>query len=166
VDVVVRRIREDEGLALRDVRLRALAADPSAFGSTWEREAAFDEAEWHDRARRSAGGDERATFVAERDGRWVGLVGGYRPHPGSPRVELISMWTVPAQRGHGIGRRLVEAVVDHARTTGAAQVDLWVMRDNPIAVALYESCGFRPGEGERPPTSDACRDEHWLVLPL
>jgi GNAT superfamily N-acetyltransferase len=166
VDVVVRRIRSDEGSALRAIRLAALRDAPEAFGSNLAREEPLADGDWDERAHEGAEGEERAAFVAELDGRWVGLVGGFRPHAGSPRVELISMWTDPAERGRGIGRALVGAVVDHARATGAAQVDLWVMRDNPVALALYEACGFRPGEGERPPTSDACRDEHWLVLPL
>ena len=164
--MVVRRIRADEGRALREIRLGALRDAPEAFGSSLAREEPLTDVEWDERARQSAEGEERAAFAAERGGRWIGLVGGFRPHPGSPRVELISMWTDPAERGRGVGRALVDAVVDHARATGASQVYLWVMRGNPAALALYEACGFRPGEGERPPTSDACRDELWLVLPL
>jgi ribosomal protein S18 acetylase RimI-like enzyme len=166
VDVDVRRIRADEGALLREVRLTALRTDPEAFGSTWDREVELTDADWDERAARSAVGAERATFVATMDGRVVGLVGGYRPEAGAERVELISMWTDPAARGHGMGRRLVDAVVDHARATGAAQVDLWVMRGNEHALALYRAVGFRPGEGEPPPVVDACRDELWLVLPL
>jgi ribosomal protein S18 acetylase RimI-like enzyme len=166
VDVVVRRIRADEGPTLRDVRLRALGADPAAFGSTWEREVALTDVEWADRAQRTADGDERATFVAEVDGRVVGLVGGYRGEPGASTVHLISMWTDPTARGRGVGRALLDAVVTHARDSGADQVDLWVVRTNAPALRLYEAAGFVPGEGEPPPTLDACRDELWLVLPL
>ena len=35
---VLRRVRVGDGTMLRDVRLRALRSDPSAFGSTYERE--------------------------------------------------------------------------------------------------------------------------------
>ncbi len=162
----MRRIRPDEGAALRDVRLRALGTDPAVFGSTWEREAELTDGEWADRALDSARGDERATFVAEVDGRLMGLVGGYRAEPGASTIHVISMWTDPEVRGRGIGRALIEAVVAHARITGAERVDLRVMRTNSSARALYEAAGFVPGEGEPPPTIDACRDEDWMVLPL
>ena len=166
MDVVVRRIRADEGTSLRDVRLRALRTDPAAFGSTWEREADLTDDEWADRALGSARGDERATFVAEVDGRLMGLVGGYRAEPGASTVHVISMWTDPDVRGAGIGRALIEAVIAHARITRAEMVDLRVMRTNASARALYEAAGFVAGEGEPPPTIDACRDEDWMVLPL
>jgi hypothetical protein len=39
--VHVRRVRADEADALRDIRLRALADTPLAFGSTHAREAAY-----------------------------------------------------------------------------------------------------------------------------
>lgn len=162
----MRRIRADEGAALRDVRLRALRTDPAVFGSTWEREAELTDDEWADRARRTAHGDEQATFVAEGDGHLMGLVGGYRAEPGASTVHVISMWSDPVVRGRGIGRALMKAVIAHARITGAEQVDLRVMRTNASARALYEAAGFVPGEGEPPPTIDACRDEDWMVLPL
>ena len=45
----VRRVRPDEGLRLRALRLRALADAPWAFGSTFAREQAFAESVWHER---------------------------------------------------------------------------------------------------------------------
>src|SRR5262245_23901545 len=48
--VEIRRIRADEGLRLRALRLRALADAPQAFGSTLAREHAFVDSTWHERA--------------------------------------------------------------------------------------------------------------------
>jgi len=62
----VRRIAAGEGAALRDVRLRALADTPLAFGSTHAREAALPDEHWEEWAAASAGdGAAQALFVAE-----------------------------------------------------------------------------------------------------
>jgi hypothetical protein len=53
--LLVRRVNHDEWPLLKDVRLRALADSPESFGSSFEREVAFDDAIWMLRA---AGGEE------------------------------------------------------------------------------------------------------------
>ena len=64
----VRRIRPDEGMKLRALRLSALADAPMAFGSTLAREEMFPEQVWHERSAHGAPGADRVTFIAERDG--------------------------------------------------------------------------------------------------
>jgi hypothetical protein len=73
MNLEVRRIRPDEGLNLRAIRLRALRDAPMAFGSTLAREEAFPESVWHDRAAGGASGTESATFVAQEGAQWIGL---------------------------------------------------------------------------------------------
>jgi ribosomal protein S18 acetylase RimI-like enzyme len=64
---------------------------------------------------------------------------------------LEELYVVPAQRGHGLGRALMEAAIDLARERGAARMDLGTAEDDLAARALYESLGFtnreRGGEG-------------------
>lgn len=155
----VRRVRSDEGAALKAVRLAALLDAPAAFGSTHEREAAFTDDEWAARAAAGAQGEERATFFAELDGQVVGLVGGYTD-PATPGVvELVSMWTSPAARRSGSGRLLVQAVLEWATATGATEVGLWVTRGNEPAQRLYEATGFTETGDFQPLPSDPCRAE-------
>jgi len=61
---------------------------------------------------------------------------------------LFAMWVAPASRGKGIGRALVGAVVQWARSRGYRRVLLDVADENAHAVRLYERCGFVP-TGER-----------------
>ena len=74
--ITVRRVQAEEWERLRAIRLRALADAPMAFGSTLSREAAFPEHVWQERAEGGASGADRATFIAERDGEWIGLATG------------------------------------------------------------------------------------------
>ena len=82
----IRRIHHNEGLRLRLLRLAALADAPMAFRSTLEREEAFPEHVWHERAERGAVGANRVTFVAEHDGEGSGL---QRVWPMTPTIQTI-----------------------------------------------------------------------------
>ena len=125
----VRRATPDDWETLRDVRLRALRDAPLAFGSTYEREAAFDEGEW----RRIAG---EATFLAGDAGMAGGFVNGPR------RVRLWGMWIDPAARGRGIAEQLVDAVDAWACSIGATELELAVSEHAGAARAAYLRMGF------------------------
>ncbi len=49
-------------------------------------------------------------------------------------------------RGMGVGSALLDAMVDHTRTLGLAELRLDVIDSNPRARALYERKGFVAGE--------------------
>jgi GNAT superfamily N-acetyltransferase len=156
--VHIRRIRADEGLVLRAVRLRALTETPEAFGQTVDDAASRPDAEWHHAARVSSDGDRRAWFFAvgahgqgaDRTGgvdRTVGVVLGRRRPPDVAMV--FSMWVDPGVRRHGVGRRLIEAVEQWALGWGATSTVLWVFGTNEPAIRFYERLGFlilRSGE--------------------
>jgi GNAT superfamily N-acetyltransferase len=150
MSVDVRRIRADEGLRLRALRLRALADAPTAFGSTLEREEAFGDEVWHERAATGAAGAARATYVAGDGDRWVGIATGLADDADAPDATLVGMFVEPAARGRGIGRALVEAVADWARCIGAPRLRLWVTSTNAAALALYARSGFAPTGRTKP----------------
>jgi GNAT superfamily N-acetyltransferase len=145
----VRRIRADEGLRLRALRLHALADAPTAFGSTLEREEAFTDAVWMERATRGAAGEDRVTYVAEDGGRWVGIVTGLTEDCDSG-PSLVGMFVEASVRGRGVGAALVEAVAGWARTRGAARLYLWVTSTNVAALRLYHRCEFKATGKQKP----------------
>lgn len=124
-----------------EVVLRPLAARDLDQLDALERRL-FDAAAW-----------SRQSFAEEleADGRWY--VGAERVADGS-LVGYAGLWfdgydaqvmTIAvdaAHQGHGLGRRLLEALVGHARQVAAAQVLLEVRVDNAPAIHLYESAGF------------------------
>jgi GNAT superfamily N-acetyltransferase len=126
---------------LREIRLRALADAPDAFGSTLEDERGYDEGGW---LRWIRGWSETTTnhvVVATDAHRWVGLAVG--SHTAGDRVaHVYAMWVEPAARGRGLGRELVEAVAAWALGRGADELELGVTEGNAAADALYRSAGF------------------------
>lgn len=66
---------------------------------------------------------------------------------GGPEAHLQELYVVPARRGRGIGRALLEATIALAREAGAAGVDLNTGTTDTAARALYESTGFTNREG-------------------
>ena len=149
VTVRIRRIRADEGLALRALRLHALADAPTAFGSTLAREEEFPDSVWHERAAGGASGTDRVTFIAERADRWIGLATGLADGPDVEGPMLVGMFVDAADRRRHVGVALVEAVTDWARARGRT-LSLWVTSTNTPAIALYDRCGFRATGESRP----------------
>jgi len=80
-------------------------------------------------------------YVAARVGdRLVGYAGIARLGRRPPfEYEIHTIGVDPAYQGLGIGRRLLESLLDFA---GDGVVYLEVRTDNAAAIALYESAGF------------------------
>ncbi len=130
----LRRLTPDDWADFRDIRLRALADSPDAFGSTLTREESFTEDDWR---RRLAG----PVYVV--DDPTPVSVGGIFDNAGRPHV--WGMWTDPAHRGRGHARVILDALIPAG--TGA-QLDVNVT--NGDARLVYERYGF-VGTGEVEP---------------
>lgn len=84
------------------------------------------------------------------DGAAVGCVAlraiGVPPEDGAGlALEVKRLWVRPGVRGVGLGRRLMEVAVEHARAAGARRVYLDTVRAAmPQASALYAAMGFVP----------------------
>ena len=57
--------------------------------------------------------------------------------------EILNLAVAPAGRRRGLGRALVEAMLEALRTRGIRQVYLEVRESNSSARALYASRGFK-----------------------
>jgi ribosomal protein S18 acetylase RimI-like enzyme len=147
----------------RDLRLRALAGSPEAFGSRladWQGEGDREE-RWRGRLGIPGSFD----LVAALDGEPVGMASGV-PADRDDVVELISMWVAPAARGAGVGDALVTEVMRRARDAGAAALRLAVADGNDPARALYERHGFRATGELGDPMPDGVRHEVVMELSL
>ena len=85
-------------------------------------------------------------LIAELDGAAVGTVALMPVRPG--RVELCKMAVSEGLRGKGIGKALIQAAEETARSMGATKI--WLETNTVLApaLALYKSCGYEEAQGE------------------
>jgi GNAT superfamily N-acetyltransferase len=116
----VRAFRPHEWRVYRDLRLRALADSPDAFGGTLAEGIDRPDTEWSNRL--ASGADTRWNFpvVAELAGEAIGLAWG-RIEPSEPEAaHLYQMWVDPRFRRLGAGQMLLRAVIDWAKRCGCS----------------------------------------------
>ena len=133
----VRLLRPADAPLYKEIRLEALQLSPEAFGSTFEQECSQSLAQFEEVLARAD------VFGAFRETDLVGMA-GYRTQSGAKQAHkgfLWGMYVRPAARGTGVGKPLVEAVLDHARQR-VELVQLSVVSDNTAARRLYRNCGF------------------------
>lgn len=89
---------------------------------------------------------ERSLFAARLNGTICGsaqLVAPPRNNEAQAfAAQLTGNFLAPWSRGHGLARRMVEAVEDAARVAGFAVLNLDVRASQEAAIGLYESMGF------------------------
>ena len=97
------------------------------FSEPWSEKAILEEA-------------ERGFFIAAYiDGEFAGYAGMLCV---LDERDVCNVATVPHFRGKGVGRALVQALIESARESGASVIMLEVRKSNAAAIALYEKSGF------------------------
>jgi GNAT superfamily N-acetyltransferase len=136
--ITIRAVRAGEGPRLRELRMRAMAEAPGAFGSTAEHEVEQSDEHWSDLA---DGGEKAGVYVAIDADSWIGMAAGRWFDHERGVVQLWGMWVEPGRRGERIGERLVGSVRGWATTHGARFMRLGVIDGSP-AIPFYERLGF------------------------
>jgi ribosomal protein S18 acetylase RimI-like enzyme len=159
----LRRLGAEDAAAYREIRLEALADSPHAFSSTLESE----QDQPLDRfAARLADDFVLGAFVGAR---LIGIAGFYvQPRPKHRHKGMLwGMYVRPDHRSAGIGRKLVEAIIAHARQH-VELLQLFVVADNLPARRLYASLGFVEYGIERHATKyhGEYHDDVLMALPL
>ena len=139
--IIIERIKPQTALVFKDVRLRALLDSPTAFSSTYVKEVQFPDEEWMKRSVRWSS-DGSAIFLAMDGDAGCGMICAFEEE-GRQRAQLISMWVDPGFRRAGVGKLLIEAVVDWVHSRGVRELKLMVTSVNEGAIAFYRRLGFQ-----------------------
>jgi phosphinothricin acetyltransferase len=86
-------------------------------------------------------------LVAEKDGILLGYAyaGAFRPRPAYRFVVEDSVYVAPEAKGHGIGLKLMQGLIEAAKATGFRQIIAVIGDGRPdsASVRLHEKLGFR-----------------------
>jgi len=144
----IRRLTRADVAAFRALRLEGLQRYPEAFGSSYEEESEYTPADFERFLPDSPPGGAYGAFV---DGALVGIAALVV----SPKLKqrhkghLVAVYLTPAHRRGGLARRLIEMLLQEARTSGLLSVTLTVTAGNEAARRLYLGLGFVPYGLER-----------------
>jgi len=107
-------------------------------------------------------------YVALADNRVVGWcdICKNTSRPVFKHVGLLGMGVVAAYRGQGLGRLLITAAINHAKTIGLTRIELEVYGSNEAAIRLYKSMGFQHEGTKRQHAyfGDRYEDSHLMAL--
>lgn len=133
----IRRLEPSDAALYREIRLEGLRISPEAFGSTFEKEDA-QPLSWFEAVLGCTD-----IFGAFLDGTLAG-VAAYAALEGSKQAHKATLWGMYVRntaRNLGLGKKLVAAVLDHARER-VEMIQLTVVSENDDARRLYSASGF------------------------
>ena len=121
-------------MVLRPMRLsdvdQVLRIETDSFGSPWKSEHFLHELRENHWA---------VNWVVETQGRVSGYACLWCIHD---ELKINNFAIVGTERGHGLGRWLLHALLDDAIARGCRSATLEVRPSNEAALALYRACGF------------------------
>jgi ribosomal protein S18 acetylase RimI-like enzyme len=143
--VLVRPLNTADAQAFWDLRLRAFTESPASFNTSPDEWRAHPLAEV-ERLLGGKTGSSSDIVLGAFESELCGHV-GLRREPRrklAHRATLWGLYVAADARGRGVGQRLLQALLGHARAqAGLLIVELTVMADNHHALRLYRRFGFR-----------------------
>ena len=137
--IIIRPIAPGDAAALA----RVIRATLTEFGAAKPGTAYYDDSTDH-LPDLFAATPRSAYFVALGAGGELLGGGGIFPTAGLPAdtVELVKLYLLPAARGLGVGKALIQQCLEAARTASYARVYLETTAELTQAIPLYEKLGF------------------------
>lgn len=141
--IVIREANPADAIRFRELRLGALQDSPIAFTADYQKNFNHPMKYWQDLL--SPHPDESTVFLAEQDGKLIGMTGVARA--GSPKTRHAAwVWGVyvsPEWRGLHIGEEIIRSCLDWAKERDIVLAKLGVAAVNIPAIRCYERCGFK-----------------------
>lgn len=113
MNVSIRQLTETDWQVFSEIRLKALKADPSVFGSNYDAESKFTETDW----RKWFDPDYTALFMIFDGQTPVGMTGisVSRDDPTNKTAIMWGSWLEPHMRGKGLSGMIYESRINWAK---------------------------------------------------
>jgi L-amino acid N-acyltransferase YncA len=134
LDFAIRAMRTDDWPAVRSIYAEGMATGNATFETEIPEWSRWDRSHLQD-----------CRLVAQYSQQ---IVGWAALSPASSRrvysgVAEVSVYVAAETRGHGVGKRLLESLVEHSERCGMWTLQAGVFQENVTSIALHKSCGFR-----------------------
>ena len=149
-NMLIRRIKQEDGALLRGLTIRMCMDSPDAFSETLEKAQQRTMEDWESKAMWLADSSDVIGLIAYDDnlpcGFVMGLVGrflnGSMDWEHRDIVTIARNWIDPGVRRKGIATKLINTIKQWACEKGAKQLELQVTENNEPAKNLYRKLGF------------------------
>lgn len=113
MNISIRQITENDWREFSQIRLKALQTDPKVFGSSYEIESRFTEADWRSRLREK----DNAIFLIYADETPIGITGVSINwnDPTRKTALLWGSWLAPHGRGQGLSELMYKTRIGWAK---------------------------------------------------
>ena len=138
----IRQATPADALSYRELRLEALQDSPIAFSADYQQNLNQPAEYWKNRLTMEE--DEAAIFLAEHQGKLIGITGIARGN--SPKTRhsawIWGVYVTPEWRGLRVAEELINSCFAWAKARKIIVVKLGVAATNTSAIRCYERCGF------------------------
>jgi L-amino acid N-acyltransferase YncA len=134
VDFDIRSMRSDDWPAIRNIYSEGMAAGNATFETETPEWTNWDQGHLQD-----------CRLVARDSQRILGwaalsLISTRRVYSG---VAEVSIYIAAKARGRGVGKRLLQSLVEQSERCGFWTLQAGIFPENAPSIALHKSCGFR-----------------------
>ena len=140
--ITIRHATPADAMPFRELRLEALQDSPIAFSADYQKNLDHTAKYWEDRLTMQE--DEATIFLAEHEGKLIGMTGTARGS--SPKTRhgawIWGVYVTPEWRGLRIAEELIKSCFTWAKAREIVVVKLGVALTNTSAIRCYERCGF------------------------
>lgn len=127
----------------KELRLKALKANPEAFGLTYEEALKKSDEEWKERLERSIKGVDHWRYFAKLNSELVGIVSGWIIESEPQVVKVGEVFVAEKARNKGIGRTLLVTLLNKlSERVDLKKARIKVFTPQKDAISLYKSVGF------------------------
>lgn len=139
----IRLLEPEDAKAYRKLRLEALLNSPESFLTSHEEAEKQSEDDYKVRLE----SEGAYNFGALQGDTLIGMVALVRETKEkiNHRSNVFAMYVTPFNRGKGVGKKLMQTAIEHARSLeGVNQLCISVVTNNTTAKSMYYALGFVP----------------------
>jgi L-amino acid N-acyltransferase YncA len=134
LDFAIRPMRIEDWPAVRNIYCEGIATGNATFETGIPEWSRWDQSHLQD-----------CRLIAQHSEQilgWAALSPVSSRHAYSGVAE-VSVYVAAGTRGHGVGKMLLQSLVEHSERCGMWTLQAGIFPENAASIALHKSCGFR-----------------------